>query len=371
SVMRPVTDRFNVSREKLAYLIDSTAAPVCVLFPISTWAAYIYSLIAAEYELLGQAASPLRIFLQAVPFNLYAWVTLALIGFIAYSGLDFGPMAKAEANAAKNNANRPINPFQAIKTKANLWDIYVPVFTLIIATIVCMLALGGLFSGATIAEAFENTDSATGMAYGVFIAVAVTVAMYYFRKRLTLSENMEAVIEGMKTMMISIVVFILAWSIGGVTSNLGTGSFVAGLIAGNFPAFILPLIAFITACIIAFATGTSWGTFAIMIPIAVPMAVASGLHIPLMIGAVLAGGIFGDHCSPISDTTILSSTGADCNHISHVQTQLPYALLAAGVAAIGFLVAGLTGSAILSLGISLVCAIGAMYFISKYATHSS
>lgn len=366
SVMRPVTDRFRISREKLAYLIDSTAAPVCVLFPISTWAAYIFSLIAAEYSKLGQDVSPLTVFVQAVPYNIYAWITLALIAFIAYSGLDFGPMAKAEARVAKAPLPAPVVAVAKGSGKATLWDIYVPVFTLIIATIVAMLALGGLFGGATVREAFEATDSATAMMYGVFIAVVVAISMYGARRLLTLSENMEAIIEGMKSMMISIVVLTLAWSIGGVTEKLGTGDFVATLVTGNIPTFLLPLVAFLTACVIAFATGTSWGTFAIMLPIAVPMAVASGLHIPMLIGAVLAGGVFGDHCSPISDTTILSSTGADCNHIEHVRTQLPYALLAAGAAAVGFIAAGISGSAWVALGISVALIIGAMYFISKY-----
>lgn len=370
SVMRPVADRFRISREKLAYLIDSTAAPVCVLFPISTWAAYILSLIAAEYSKIGQDISPLTVFIQAVPYNIYAWITLALIGFIAYSGLDFGPMAKAEARAAKGPLPAPAVAVAGGKKSATLWDIYVPVFTLIIATIVAMLALGGFFAGASVREAFETTDSATAMMYGVFIAITVAISMYGARRLLTLSENMEAILEGMKSMMISIVVLTLAWSIGGVTEYLGTGEFVASLVTGSIPAALLPLMAFLTACVIAFSTGTSWGTFAIMLPIAVPMAVASGLHIPLLIGAVLAGGIFGDHCSPISDTTILSSTGADCNHIEHVRTQLPYALLAAGVASIGFVAAGITGSAWIALGVSVVLVIGVMYFLSKYVTPS-
>lgn len=365
SVMRPVTDRFKVSREKLAYLIDSTAAPVCVLFPISTWAAYILSLIAAEYDRIGQSAAPLQVFLRAVPFNLYAWVTLALIIFIGYTGLDFGPMAKAEARVAAAPLVETQDEKTEKKSRATLYDIFIPVIALIVATIVSMLALGGFFSGASIRVAFENTDSATAMMYGTFFAIVIAVAMYYFGKRLTLAENMEAILEGMKSMMISIVVLVLAWSIGGVTEKLGTGEFVANLVSGNLPTFIVPLVAFLTACIIAFSTGTSWGTFAIMIPIAVPMAVATGLEIPMMIGAVLAGGIFGDHCSPISDTTILSSTGADCNHFDHVQTQLPYALLGAAVAGVGFIAAGITGSALVSVLVSAALAVVVMMVLSK------
>lgn len=367
SVMRPVTDRFKVSREKLAYLIDSTAAPVCVLVPISTWAAYILSLIAAEYDKIGQSVPPLQVFLRAVPYNLYAWVTLALIIFIGYTGLDFGPMAKAEARAA-SQADKHVEVDVQDSGRASLLDIILPVFTLIIATIVSMLALGGFFSGAGVQQAFENTDSATAMMYGTFLAIVVAVALYYFGKRLTLQQNMEAILDGMKTMMISIVVLVLAWSIGGVTEMLGTGDFVANLVTGNLPTFLLPLVAFVTACIIAFSTGTSWGTFAIMLPIAVPMAVASGLEIPMMIGAVLAGGIFGDHCSPISDTTILSSTGADCNHIEHVRTQLPYAALGAVVAGVGFIAAGITGSALVAFAISILLAMGVMVGLNKWGT---
>jgi Na+/H+ antiporter NhaC len=364
SVMRPVTDRFKLSREKLAYFIDSTAAPVCVLVPLSTWAAYILSLIAAEYAKIGQDVSPLQIFLRAVPFNIYSWVAIGIVGFVAYTGYNFGPMAKAEAEAEAAEPAQDLSD-RTETSSSGLIDIVLPVATLIVATFVFMLALGGFFSGAGFAEAFEATDSATAMMYGAFTAIFVGVVWYALKKSLSLSDSMDAMVEGMKSMMISMVVLILAWSIGGVTDYLGTGDFVAHLVSGNIPTFIIPMVAFLAACLIAFSTGTSWGTFAIMLPIAVPMAVSSGLDIPMMIGAVLAGGIFGDHCSPISDTTILSSTGADCNHIEHVRTQLPYALLGALAAAVGFVIAGITGSSLISLAASLLAAVGALYWLSK------
>jgi len=362
SVMRPVTDRFKVSREKLAYLIDSTAAPVCVLVPVSTWAAYILSLIAAEYTKVGNATAPLQAFFSSLPYNYYAWATLSVIGFIAYTGLDFGPMAKAEREAQHNTS---VEQATSETSHGSLLDIILPVVGLIVATLVFMVALGGYFSGASIGEAFENTNSATAMMYGAFSAVALAVIWYTLRRRLSLTESMDAVVDGMKSMMISIVVLVLAWSIGGVTEMLGTGPFVANLVSTNIPTLAIPLVAFIAACLIAFSTGTSWGTFAIMLPIAVPMAVSAGFDIPMLIGAVLAGGIFGDHCSPISDTTILSSTGAECNHIRHVQTQLPYALLAAAGSALGFVLAGISGNAWLGLVVTLGVTLGATYIIAK------
>ena len=362
SVMRPVADRFKVSREKLAYLIDSTAAPVCVLVPVSTWAAYILSLIAAEYVKIGNTTAPLQAFLSSIPYNYYAWATLSVIAFIAYTGLDFGPMAKAETEAMQ--AADPVE-VDLSDSKATLLDIFVPVVGLIAATLIFMVALGGYFGGATLGEAFENTNSATAMMYGAFSAVALAVAWYTVTRRLSLSDSMDAVIEGMKSMMISIVVLILAWSLGGVTEMLGTGPYVAHLVSGNIPTLLIPLVAFVASCLIAFSTGTSWGTFAIMIPIAVPMAVTAGLDIPMLMGAVLAGGIFGDHCSPISDTTILSSSGAGCNHLKHVQTQLPYALLAAGGSSLGFIVAGLLGNALVGVLVAVGVTLGVTWMISQ------
>lgn len=355
SVMRPVADKFKVSREKLAYLIDSTAAPVCVLFPLSTWAAYILSLIAAEYAELGVSVTPLKAFLHSLPSNFYAFSTLALIIVIAYTGKDFGPMREAEHRTAEALATEE---FSKLHTSASLVDIVLPVFALIVTTIAYMLALGGHFSGATLGEAFANTDSSSAMMYGSFTTVAITVLWYTLTKRLSLNQAMEALVDGMKSMMISLIILILAWSIGGVTKTLGTGTFVASIVARNLPPAVIPLGAFIASCIIAFSTGTSWGTFAIMLPIAVPMASASGLPMPLLIGAVLAGGIFGDHCSPISDTTILSSTGAGCNHIEHVRTQLPYALVGAAGSCAGYVVTGLAGSVLLGLTIAIGCSIG-------------
>lgn len=364
AVMQPVVDKFKVSREKLAYLLDSTAAPVCVLVPVSTWAAYILSLIAAEYQKIGNDTAPLQAFFSSLPYNYYAWTTLAVIAFIAYTGFDFGPMARAEREAELSTGTVEV---EVTASKGTLLDIFVPVVGLIVATLLFMVALGGYFSGATITQAFENTNSATAMMYGAFTAVFIAVIWYIANKRLSLQDSMEAVVEGMKSMMISIIVLVLAWSIGGVTQMLGTGSYVSQLVSGNIPTLFIPLVAFLASCLIAFSTGTSWGTFAIMLPIAVPMAVTAGIDIPILIGAVLAGGIFGDHCSPISDTTILSSTGAGCNHIKHVQTQLPYALLAAGGASIGFVIAGAMGSAILGVITAVGLTIGATWFIGQRA----
>lgn len=373
SVMRPVTDKFKVSREKLAYILDATAAADCVLIPLSTWVGYILSILAAEFTNLGVAETPFMAFIYAIPRNFYSWLTLFMVAYVALTNFDFGLMAKAERRAMelgqvydpKVERSLPGDDFKGLEPspKGKISDLVVPIVGLIIAVLISMLALGGFFKGATIKAAFEATDSSMAMVYGTIITVILAVAWSTLRRVLTLSEAMEAFLQGVKSMVVTFCILILAWSIGGVCSKLGTGNFVAQIVKLGFPVWLIPFTVFIASCIISFATGTSWGTFAVMLPIALPMAHAGGFDLNLAIAAVLAGGIFGDHCSPISDTTILSSTGAGCFHIDHVRTQIPYAVLVAAICGIGYFLAGLINNFFILWPIVLALLVGTIYVL--------
>ena len=373
SVMRPVTDKFKISREKLAYIIDSTAAPVCIIIPISTWVAYVISLIIAEFDRAGQSVSGFDMYLQAIPYNFYALLALIAVFVLAVSDLEFGPMAKAEKRALTSGNVYDLETQDdipggditdmEISSKGTVSDLLLPILTLIVATIVGILYTGGYFEGVGFIDAVGDADAATALIYGTVLANLVAIAWYSSRKILTLSESMNAFIQGAKSMIPALAILLLAWSIGGVSDMLGTGAYVAEVVSAALPAWTIPAVIFVVSAFMAFATGTSWGTFAIMMPIGIPLIFAVGGNIPAAIAAVLAGGIFGDHCSPISDTTVLSSTGASCNHIDHVKTQLPYALLIAGISIIGFLITGFVASPVVPLVVTLALLVGAFYVL--------
>jgi tetracycline resistance efflux pump len=378
TVMRPVTDRHRVSRAKLSYLLDSTAAPVCILAPVSSWAATIVSHISE-----ANVENAFGTFIATIPYNFYAWLTLIMIIYIAVSKLEFGPMARFEAKAiatgdVNGGGNGEVNEddFGGIKVsdKGKTIDLILPIVGLIVFTVIAMLYTGGLFSGEAknVAEAFGNTDAATSLVYGGFLALILTLIMYLPRKLMTYKEFMGNFVQGMKSMVPAFCILILAWSLGGVCRDyLNTGEFVAGAINNTIAVGLLPGLIFVIAGLMSFATGTSWGTFGILIPIAVPIAMAlSPEQLVPMLAAVLAGSVYGDHCSPISDTTILSSTGAGCNHIDHVTTQMPYATTTAVIAFISFLVVGLTRSYVLSLVVAIGLLIGALYLFSAKYKHN-
>ncbi|MBM7615491.1 Na+/H+ antiporter NhaC family protein [Alkaliphilus hydrothermalis] len=365
TVMRPLTDRYKVSRAKLAYILDSTAAPVTILVPISSWVAYVISVIQPTLQESGFELSGLNGFMATIPFNIYAWLSLVMVVLVAMSQVEFGPMAQFENYAMEtgelqgdSNATPPGDDFSNLKisSKGTPWDLIIPISGLIIFTMLAMVYTGGFFGGGvSLWHAFGDTDAATSLVYGGIAALLLCMVMFIPRKLMTYGEFMEAFTQGVKSMVPAFTILILAWTFGSVLRDDGlqSGSFVANLVGNSIPVQLLPAIIFIVSGAIAFSTGTSWGTFAIMLPIAIPL---SGNLNPEMIGlmmsAVLAGAVFGDHCSPISDTTILSSTGAACHHLDHVSTQIPYALTVAGVSVIGFIIGGLTNSAYLSLGVS-------------------
>lgn len=338
SVMRPVTDKHKISREKLAYLIDSTAAPVCIIAPISSWAAAVSS-VAPEGE-------GLNLFISSIPYNLYALLTLFSVIFMAAVGLDYGKMRQAEMAASGAGIPDDENA-KALETgKGTVLDLVLPIVVLIVSCVLTMIYTGGFFdpeSGVYLnfVDAFAGCDASMGLVLGSFFALAITFLLYLPRKVITFKEFADSFVDGFKAMVSSILILIFAWTLSGVTNQLGAKVFVAEMVrsaAGGFANF-LPAIVFIIGVGLAFSTGTSWGTFGVLLPI-VCAVFPSGELMVISVSACLAGAVCGDHCSPISDTTIMASAGADCDHIAHVSTQLPYALTVAAVSFVGYILAG-------------------------------
>ena len=353
SVMRPVTDKFKVSREKLSYIIDATAAPVCIIAPISSWAAAVSS-VAPEGE-------GLSLFISSIPYNLYALLTLFTVLFMAYIGLDFGKMRIAEQNAAQGiGYPENENTEAAANSKGTVLDLVLPILVLIASCVTTMIYTGGFFDAESgsymnFVDAFANSDASMGLVLGAFIALAVTFVLYLPRKVITFKQFADSFVDGFKAMTSAILILIFAWTLSGVTNMLGAKVFVAELVrgaAGGLANF-LPAIVFVIGVGLAFSTGTSWGTFGVLLPI-VCAVFPSGELMVIAVSACLAGAVCGDHCSPISDTTIMTSAGADCNHIAHVSTQLPYALTVAGVTFVGYILAGFIQNAWIVLPISLL-----------------
>ena len=370
SVMRPVTDKQNISRAKLSYLIDATAAPICIIAPISSWAAAVSGFAAGSGAENGMA-----LFISAIPFNFYALLTIAMMIFLSVTQTDFGPMKKHEDNA-KNGDIFTVETQEAIENmegnpKGRVWDLVVPILFLVVACIVGMIYSGGFFTADSdgyrnFITAFSNCDASVGLAYGSVIALIFAVIYFSLRRVLTFKVCMGCVPEGFKLMVPAIMILTCAWTLKAMTDSLGAKIFISQIVessAGSFALF-LPAIIFLIAVGLSFATGTSWGTFGILIPIVLSVFGAeSGTITVIAISACMAGAVCGDHCSPISDTTIMASAGAQCNHIAHVSTQLPYALLVAGVSFIGYVLCGFVQSAWVVLPICLVLLLGAILVI--------
>ena len=355
SVMRPVTDRHNVSRAKLAYLIDATAAPVCIIAPISSWAAAVTSSVPDESGINGFA-----MFLKTIPYNYYALLTLLTLVLISVLKLDFGPMRTHEQNALNGDLftteARPFGEVSDERTnpKGKVIDLVFPVIVLIISCTLGMVYTGGFFDGVDFITAFADADASVGLVIGSMITLLISFCFYMLRGVMTFKEFTDCIPEGFKAMVSPILILTMAWTLSGMTGLLGAKFFVAELVQ-QFSALtvLLPALVFAVAVFLAFATGTSWGTFAILIPI-VCHAFPSGEMLTISIAACLAGAVCGDHCSPISDTTIMASAGAHCDHVNHVSTQLPYALTVAGVSCVNFILAGLIQNWLVNLIIALV-----------------
>ena len=370
TVMRPVTDNVRISREKLAYLLDAAAAPVCILAPVSSWGASV-----ASYMQEAGAGNGMSAFLRTIPFNLYAVCTIAMLLLVCAVPIGFGPMARSEKKAA-GDGRPPDFPGEvpgshdlpAVREAGKVTDLVLPIAVLILSTLLAMLYTGGLFDGKGFFAAIGNTNASLSLVLGGFSTLLFALLFFLPRKVMKLGEFMEAVADGVKSMVPAYLILILAWTIGGICDReyLNTGGFIGGLINNSaFPFWLLPALLFVIAGFLGFATGTSWGTMAILIPIGTSVCSSSAQDMLFpVLGAVLAGSVFGDHISPISDTTILSSAGAGCDHIRHVSTQLPYATLVAAACLAGFLLSGFLKSAWIPLLLSLFLTLGGAFLLS-------
>ena len=357
TIMKPVTDRFKIARAKLAYIIDATAAPVCIIAPISSWGAAVISYLPEENHMFSSGIAAM---VATIPFNLYALLSLAMMIALCFANLDFGPMARSEKRAQDGDLGaRDVNQIQEEKVsdKGTVWDLVLPVVVLVAVSALAMMENGGYFDGGiSIADAFGNCSSSPALVIGSLTALVWAFVQFVPRRLMTFREFMDGITEGVKSMVPADIILVLAWTISGVCGDmLLTGEFVGSVVeSSNMPIGILPAITFLIAAALSFSTGTSWGTFGILIPIVLAICEVSApeLIIPAL-AACLAGSVFGDHCSPISDTTIMASAGAGCDHIEHVSTQIPYALVVAGCCFVGYLVAGFSnGNLLLTLLVS-------------------
>lgn len=363
SVMRPVTDRFKISRAKLAYIIDATAAPVCIIAPISSWAAAVSGVV--------DDTDGLSLFIKAIPYNFYALLTLIMIVVITVMKFDFGPMKLHEENAKKGDLyTTEARPYasmeqQEVVGKGKVIDLVFPVVVLLASCILGMIYTGGFFRGVNFVDAFANCDAPTGLVYGSFLAIVITFVFYMVRRVLTFGEFMESLSEGFRAMIPAILILIFAWTLSRVTNLLGADVFVKGIVESQAGVLemLLPAIVFLLSIGLAFATGTSWGTFGIILPIVVSVLDPSSELFIISLSACLAGAVCGDHASPISDTTIMASTGAQSDHMNHVSTQLPYALVVAGVSFVSYLMAPMINNVWITLPLAIVLLIGVLFVI--------
>lgn len=358
SVMRPVTDSHKVFRAKLAYIIDSTAAPVCIIAPISSWAAAVNSYVPADAGISG-----FQLFLRTIPYNLYAILTIAMVFYICYTGFDFGQMKLHEDNAAKGDlfttggeefeqvSEQEVNP------NGKVIDLVLPVAVLIVSAIGAMVYTGFLGGADNVISAFAGCDAETSLIFASVVTILFMMALYLPRKVITFKSFMDSLSEGFKLMVPAVTILVFAWTLKGVGDAMGLAQFVGSVVGDHASASIfIPVVLFAVAVFLSFSTGTSWGTFAILVPIATGM-FAAGTNLEMMIisvSAVLAGAVCGDHISPISDTTVMSSAGAQSNHLNHVSTQMQYAAVTACVCLVGYLIAAVTRTWWITLGVSLL-----------------
>ncbi len=367
SVMRPITDKQNVSRVKLAYLIDATAAPICIIAPISSWAAAV-----AGFAEDGQG---LNLFIRAIPYNFYALLTIIMMVGMVLLNVEFGPMARYEKNAIETgDLFSGSNPYAMLddesdESRGTVLDLVLPIIALVAACVIGMIYSGGFFDGADFITAFSDSDASVGLMLGSAFGLLFAFVYYLIRRSMSFKEMMACIPEGFKAMVPAILILTFAWSLKGMTDSLGAKYFVRDFVrSASGIQVLLPVIVFVVGCLLAFATGTSWGTFGILIPIVQSVFDMSNPMAIICISACMAGAVCGDHCSPISDTTIMASAGAQCDHVNHVSTQLPYAISCAVISGVTYLIAGLLvtvgAPGIISLPIGIVLMLGFL-FVAK------
>ena len=377
SVMRPVTDKHGISRPKLAYLIDATAAPVCIIAPISSWAAAVTGFV--------EGANGLELFIRAIPYNFYALLTIVMMLTLSFAKFDYGPMRMYEMSdyLNKNEENRVKASITGAEKQPNeegnpngrVIHLVFPIIVLIVCCVIGMIYTGGFFDGASFVDAFSGSDASVGLVYGSVIAMILTIVFFLATRVMTFTECMDAIPEGFKSMVPAILILTFAWTLKAMTDSLGAQQYVAAIVRGSAGSFmsLLPAIIFLIGCGLSFATGTSWGTFGILIPIVVNV-FDGNLSNELMIvsiSACMAGAVCGDHCSPISDTTIMASAGAQCVHIDHVTTQLPYAITAAAVSFVAYIIAGFIRNWLICLPIGIALMVATLLIIRTVAVKKS
>lgn len=356
SVMRPLTDTHRISRAKLAFIIDATAAPICMIAPVSSWAAAV----SATAQDLGSGISGIELFIRAIPYNFYSLLTIVFVIALSLMGVEYGPMAKAEMAALQGDTGSLGNEESSEVPGASIWDMLIPVIMLVICCVLGMMYVGGFWSGSSLVNSFADTDASVGLPWGSIIALILTFLYLLCRRVITFKEATDCIVKGFNAMVPSLLILTFALTLKNMTGLLGAADYVAGLVQGAADSLfsMLPAVIFLVACGLAFATGTSWGTFGILIPIVLPVFADTPDLLMIGISACLAGAVCGDHVSPISDTTIMASAGANVDHISHVTTQLPYALTVAAISFVCFLCAGFIRNSLicLAIGIALVIA---------------
>lgn len=366
-VFRPLFDKLKISREKLAWILDSTSSPVAILIPFIGWGVYIMGLIQSEFDNLGVKASDYTTFVRAIPFQIYAILAILMIPLIAFTKIDFFQMKKAEQKAEKEKADYSFEEHvekeenNGVYSKKNAKPIMVilPIVVVFVTLFATLAPLGFPF------KKVDGNEFRVALTMGYFFGALVLILMICLFKVMNFSETFKVYVSGMKGMTDVAITLILAWSLGSMISELGTAQFIVDVLKSmSFSAALVPAAIFLFGAFVSFSTGSSWGTFAIMMPLAIPMAQAFSIPFAIAVGAVLSGGLFGDHCSPISDTTILSSTGAECDLVEHVRTQLPYALVNGVIALIAFIIAGATKSAA-SLGFAVAALVIVVFVINK------
>jgi len=374
SVMRPVTDKHKVSRAKLSYLIDATAAPVCIIAPISSWAAAV-----AAFAEDGQG---LNLFIRAIPYNFYALLTIVMMVGLVVLKADFGPMTRHEKNAVEHgDLFSGSNPYAMLddeidESKGSVLDLILPIMVLVAACVIGMIYSGGFFAGEDFVTAFSNSDASVGLMLGSAFGLVFTLAYYAIRRAMSFKEMMGCIPEGFKAMVPAIMILTFAWSLKAMTDSLGAKYFVRDFVrSASGIQVLLPVIVFAVGCLLAFATGTSWGTFGILIPIVQNVFSMDNPLAIICISACMAGAVCGDHCSPISDTTIMASAGAQCDHVNHVSTQLPYAISCAVVSGVTYLIAGLLAyfgaPGIIALPIGVALMAGFLFLTKRRAEQYS
>lgn len=368
SVMRSVTDSFKISRAKLAYIIDSTAAPICIIAPISSWAAAVSGYTSGD---------GFSLFLQTIPYNLYALLTIIMVIYMIKTDFDFGSMKKNEEVAMEGDVHFGLHDYQnaeivVASDKGKVFDLILPVIFLIISCILCMVYTGGFFEGVSFITAFTQSDASSGLVLGSFFTLVFIFLLYIPRRIISYKDFADCIPMGFKMMVPAIIILILAWTLGSIVSTkLEAGVFVADILENaNISTAILPAILFTVAAGLAFATGTSWGTFGILIPIVTAIFPENSQMLVICISSILAGAVCGDHISPISDTTIMASAGAQSNHINHVQTQSPYALLVAAACIVGYIVAGITQNLLFTFTSACVALCIFIMLVKKFSKHS-